>query len=389
LLPETDDHPWPSQGEIDIIENRGHQPHLTSSAFHWGPHFEGRKFLTAELMATQGGQPANYHQAFHTYAVEWDATKLRFFVDDVHYHTVTNEQTKTKAYPDGFLATQTAAMEVNLNVAVGGSFLGDEQPNGSSEWPQQMLVDYVRVFERDANPPPARFQNGSFESPEGAPGGSLAGWSTFGNVQPNIQTGHEVAAREGKQTLKLFGQFSGSENYSGVSQGISVTAGDTLSASASALVPSVDDLVGANSVVLKFDYFSDFGGLFDSSSYLGSSAPVVVADAATVNDAWLDFQLTDTAPAEAVEARLVLVFIQPSGEGGSAHIDQVRFENLDLQKNAGDDKDGEGASFSSGQQDVSPSVRVTVATDDYESLGSTHADSTRASESPLTGRQLR
>ncbi len=30
------DAPWPSQGEIDIMENRGDQPNLTSSAFHYG-----------------------------------------------------------------------------------------------------------------------------------------------------------------------------------------------------------------------------------------------------------------------------------------------------------------------------------------------------------------
>ena len=30
------DAPWPSQGEIDIMENRGDQPELTSSAFHYG-----------------------------------------------------------------------------------------------------------------------------------------------------------------------------------------------------------------------------------------------------------------------------------------------------------------------------------------------------------------
>jgi len=115
LLPDTGAFPWPSQGEIDILENRGNQPHLTSSAFHHGANFQTRRFTFEEQKATNGGQAENYHEAFHTYAVEWDATKLRFFVDDVHYHTVSNAET------GGFLGNQTAPVEINLNVAVGGN----------------------------------------------------------------------------------------------------------------------------------------------------------------------------------------------------------------------------------------------------------------------------
>lgn len=45
--------PWPSEGEIDITENRGTQPTLTSSAFHYGTN-----------------QP--FKNSFHTLSVEWD-----------------------------------------------------------------------------------------------------------------------------------------------------------------------------------------------------------------------------------------------------------------------------------------------------------------------------
>ncbi len=39
-----------------------------------------------------------------------------------------------------------------MNLAVGGQFGGD--PDGSTRFPQEMLVDYVRVYDRDGGPGP-------------------------------------------------------------------------------------------------------------------------------------------------------------------------------------------------------------------------------------------
>ena len=67
---------WPLGGEIDILENRGSQPTLTSSAFHWqknpGPCCGQHQYVFEEYTATSGGQPVNFHTGFHTYAAEWD-----------------------------------------------------------------------------------------------------------------------------------------------------------------------------------------------------------------------------------------------------------------------------------------------------------------------------
>ena len=143
LLPDVRRHPWPSQGEIDIMEHRGDKPAMTTSAFHWGPNSRGRKFLADEQEISRAGRLVDFTDSFHIYAVEWDAQKLRFFVDDVHHYTIDDADT------DGFLSGQTAPAEVQLNVAVGGDYLDDAQPDETSVWPQQMLVDYVRVYVRE------------------------------------------------------------------------------------------------------------------------------------------------------------------------------------------------------------------------------------------------
>jgi beta-glucanase (GH16 family) len=142
LLPDGHRYPWPSQGEIDIMEHRGDKPTITTSAFHWGPNSRGRKFLTEKQEISRSGCPVDFTDSFHTYAVEWDAKKLRFFVDDIHHYTIHDADT------GGFLAGQTAPAEVQLNVAVGGDYVDDAQPDETSVWPQQMLVDYVRVYVR-------------------------------------------------------------------------------------------------------------------------------------------------------------------------------------------------------------------------------------------------
>jgi beta-glucanase (GH16 family) len=140
---------WPLGGEIDIMENRGSQPNLTSSAFHWqknaGPCCGSHLYVAHDYTATSGGQPVNFHSGFHTYAAEWDknpttnANEVRFYVDGNLHFTVTQNSAMSDA-------NFTTAKNIILNLAVGGDFGGD--PNGTTVFPQTMLVDYVRVWHR-------------------------------------------------------------------------------------------------------------------------------------------------------------------------------------------------------------------------------------------------
>src|SRR3972149_9083194 len=79
--------PWPQGGEIDVMENRGSQPTLTSSAFHWQKDPEAnRRFEFHEYTASDGGNPVDFHASFHTYAVEWEETQIRYYVDgNLHF----------------------------------------------------------------------------------------------------------------------------------------------------------------------------------------------------------------------------------------------------------------------------------------------------------------
>ena len=276
LLSDTNLHPWPSQGEIDIMENRGNQPNLTSSAFHYGTNPPFQHFFTySEQTAVHDGVEQNYHTEFHTYSLEWDADQLRFYVDDVHHRTVRNDEV------GGFLTDDVGQMRLIINTAVGGDFL--ENPNNSTVWPQTFEVDYVHAYTLSGEPRVLSFENGGFE--EG--GGSLAHWTPFGDVQfGNVSSGNEQIA-EGSEALKLFGQFNGNRNYSGLEQGITVAPGEELCASAEIFVASNDSIAGSgNSAFMKIDYYSQQHGEFGSADFIGSDS-VPLADSLTANDQWL------------------------------------------------------------------------------------------------------
>jgi beta-glucanase (GH16 family) len=125
---------WPACGEIDIMENKGSQPATSSSALH-GPGYSGATPFAHANLLTNGTLSDDYH----TFAVEWDAFQVRFFVDDNVHFGITRDAV-VKRGPWVF----DQPFFMILNLAVGGNFDGD--PRSNTIFPATMLVDYVRVY---------------------------------------------------------------------------------------------------------------------------------------------------------------------------------------------------------------------------------------------------
>lgn len=126
---------WPAAGEIDIMENIG-EPHTIYGTVH-GPGYAGAQGVGASY--TLGGDPL--YQNFHTYAIEWTPTEIRWYLDETLFNIV-----RETDVPGPWVFDH--PFFILLNVAVGGNWPG--HPDESTAFPQQMVVDYVRVY-RDPN----------------------------------------------------------------------------------------------------------------------------------------------------------------------------------------------------------------------------------------------
>jgi len=127
---------WPKCGEIDIMENIGREPGIVHGSLH-GP---GSTATTSdETSTTTLANNANFTADFHVYAIEWDPAQVKFFVDSNNYVTFQKAN-----WPSNGTWVFDHPFFIILNVAVGGTWPGS--PDATAQFPQQMLVDYVRVY---------------------------------------------------------------------------------------------------------------------------------------------------------------------------------------------------------------------------------------------------
>jgi beta-glucanase (GH16 family) len=126
---------WPSSGEIDIMEHVGFLPDSIFSTVHTG-RFNGM----LGTQQTKGIASGTLDTEFHDYAIEWDVEKIDFLFDGKVYHTFRNRYEGSDVWPFDL------DFHLILNIAVGGDWGGMKGVDASA-WPQQMEVDYVRVYQ--------------------------------------------------------------------------------------------------------------------------------------------------------------------------------------------------------------------------------------------------
>jgi beta-glucanase (GH16 family) len=136
LLSANDPLHWPDDGELDIMEEVGFNQNVIYGTAH-------NKLYNGANGQQKGGNKLlpDADNAFHVYSIEWTNNQVIWSIDSVQYFSYFDPRLGQDAWPyykDFFMI---------LNVAVGGNW-GGQKGIDDSIFPQQMLVDYVRVYQK-------------------------------------------------------------------------------------------------------------------------------------------------------------------------------------------------------------------------------------------------
>jgi beta-glucanase (GH16 family) len=121
---------WPRDGEIDIMEQVGHEPGRIHATLH-----------------TSSSEPMNGISmvsdtcgSYHNYQMDWRRESMTFFIDGHEIYHIEKGSRKYDSWPFDH------KFHMILNVAVGGAW-GAQKGIDPSAFPTEMDVEYVRVYQ--------------------------------------------------------------------------------------------------------------------------------------------------------------------------------------------------------------------------------------------------
>ena len=133
---------WAASGEIDILEYVGHEPDEIFGTLHYGGPFPANASSSQGFTLSTG----TFNDAFHDFALEWGPHEMRWFVDGALYACQSHWYSTAGTYPAPF----DQDFHLLLNMAVGGNLPGP--PDMTTMFPQQYVVDHIRVLQRPEFP---------------------------------------------------------------------------------------------------------------------------------------------------------------------------------------------------------------------------------------------
>ena len=136
---------WPKSGEIDIMEmvggNSPQDKHPNGDRTAHGTMHWNNNGLNGSYSPVNTGKSeilsTSLSEEFHVFSIQWDVNGIGWYIDDAQYSYKTINSTQPFREEFFFI----------MNIAVGGDWPGS--PNSSTVFPQRMVIDYVRVFQKN------------------------------------------------------------------------------------------------------------------------------------------------------------------------------------------------------------------------------------------------
>lgn len=130
---------WPDNGAIDIMEMLGSNPgyifaSVHTKAYNW-------------IIGTQKADTVKINHPgaeFHVYGMEWTPSKIRVSVDGNYYFNYPKDSDEWQKWPFD------KKFHLILNIAIGGLW-GGQKGVDNSMFPQKMIIDYVRVYQKNSD----------------------------------------------------------------------------------------------------------------------------------------------------------------------------------------------------------------------------------------------
>lgn len=135
---------WPRSGEIDIMEMRGNEPNKVLAAGHWLNASNNHQYYSSESIWNGSDvspvlASGTFADEFHVFSIVWDANSISWYLDGATqpFHVLDTSPSSLSEFQENFFLL--------FNIAIGGNFLPN--PNGTAQFPQKMIIDYVRVYQ--------------------------------------------------------------------------------------------------------------------------------------------------------------------------------------------------------------------------------------------------
>ncbi|MCR5184221.1 MAG: glycoside hydrolase family 16 protein [Opitutales bacterium] len=142
MMPSTG--PWPSKGEIDIMEHLNYEGSVYQTLHYWNSSGNNASSSVHPDFAGYGNSTKN---DFNTYGIEWTEDSISFYLNDIKTATYSKSLSSYWPFDD-----ENNKFFLILSMQIGGGWVegagaGGIDSNALYNTGSEMLIDYVRVWQ--------------------------------------------------------------------------------------------------------------------------------------------------------------------------------------------------------------------------------------------------